>query len=55
MINCLIYLDKNNADFGDQSEFKDLNGVLIGVKYIEKVHWLYSFCIRLMLIKSRYC
>ena len=37
VINCLTCLDQDNADFGDQSEFEDLDGVLMGVKYIEKV------------------
>ncbi|MCJ1463538.1 hypothetical protein MMC07_002146 [Pseudocyphellaria aurata] len=36
--NCLTCLDQDNADFGDQSEFEDLDGVLVGVRYIEKVH-----------------
>ena len=38
VVNCLTCLDEDNADFGDQSEFEDLDGVLVGVKYIEKVH-----------------
>ena len=37
VINCLTCLDQDNADFGDQSEFEDRDGVLVGVKYIEKV------------------
>ncbi|MCJ1359880.1 MAG: hypothetical protein MMC33_009883, partial [Icmadophila ericetorum] len=37
VVNCLTCLDEDNADFGDQSEFEDLDGVLVGVKYIEKV------------------
>ena len=37
VVNCLTCLDQDNADFGDQSEFEDLDGVLVGVKYIEKV------------------
>ena len=37
VVNCLTCLDEENADFGDQSEFEDLDGVLVGVKYIEKV------------------
>ena len=40
VVNCLTCLDEENADFGDQSEFEDVDGVLIGVKYIEKVRWL---------------
>ncbi|KAF7510470.1 hypothetical protein GJ744_006316 [Endocarpon pusillum] len=37
VVNCLTCLDQDNADFGDQSEFEDRDGVLIGVKYIEKI------------------
>ena len=37
VVNCLTSLDEGNADFGDQSEFEDVDGVLIGLKYIEKV------------------
>ena len=37
VVNCLTCLDQDNPDFGDQSEFEDLDGVLVGVKYIEKV------------------
>ncbi|KAI0805555.1 hypothetical protein GGR55DRAFT_264601 [Xylaria sp. FL0064] len=34
---CLTCLDPNNIDFGDPGEFMDLEGVSIGVRYIEKV------------------
>ncbi|CAG8371502.1 unnamed protein product [Penicillium salamii] len=37
VVNCLSCLDETNPDFGDQSEFEDDDGILIGVKYIEKV------------------
>lgn len=37
VVNCLTCLDEDNADFGDQSEFEDKDGVLVGVRYIEKV------------------
>lgn len=40
VVNCLTCLDQENADFGDQSEFEDVDGVLVGVKYIEKVYRL---------------
>lgn len=43
VINCLTCLDKDNADFGNQSEFKDIDGVLVCVRYIEKVIEQYSF------------
>jgi len=34
---CLTCLDDDNADFGDVGEFHDEDGVLVGVRYIEKV------------------
>ncbi|EKJ68655.1 hypothetical protein FPSE_11166 [Fusarium pseudograminearum CS3096] len=34
---CLTCLDDGNADFGDESEFLDADGVLVGVRYIEKL------------------
>jgi serine/threonine protein kinase len=34
---CLTCLDNGNTDFGDESEFQDVDGVLVGVRYIEKV------------------
>lgn len=37
VVTCLTCLDDGNADFGDDSEFQDADGVLIGVRYIEKV------------------
>ncbi|KAJ5894355.1 hypothetical protein N7495_006046 [Penicillium taxi] len=37
VFNCLTCLDETNEDFGDQTEFEDSDGILIGVKYIEKV------------------
>ncbi|SMR55718.1 unnamed protein product [Zymoseptoria tritici ST99CH_3D1] len=37
VLNCLTCLDEDNADFGDESEFVDEDGVLVGVRYIEKV------------------
>ena len=43
VINCLTCLDEDNTDFGDQSEFEDLDGVLVGVKYIEKVNHHIAF------------
>lgn len=35
--NCLSCLDEENDDFGDRSEFEDEDGILIGLRYIEKV------------------
>ncbi|KAI9649892.1 hypothetical protein NHQ30_002476 [Ciborinia camelliae] len=37
VVNCLTCLDEDNMDFGDQGEFEDVDGVLVGVRYIEKV------------------
>jgi hypothetical protein len=37
VITCLTCLDESNTDFGDVTEFEDADGVLIGVRYIEKV------------------
>ncbi|KAF2028500.1 hypothetical protein EK21DRAFT_101818 [Setomelanomma holmii] len=34
---CLTCLDPGNADFGDESEFEDEQGILVGSRYIEKV------------------
>ena len=51
VVNCLTCLDQDNADFGDQSEFEDPDGVLVGVKYIEKVCQLCSSCIGLVLTR----
>lgn len=34
---CLTCLDKDNVDFGDEKEFYDEDGVVVGVRYIEKV------------------
>jgi serine/threonine protein kinase len=37
VVTCLTCLDGSDATFGDDSEFKDADGVLIGVRYVEKV------------------
>lgn len=37
VVTCLTCLDESNAAFGDDSEFEDADGVLIGVRYIGKV------------------
>ncbi|KAJ5899944.1 hypothetical protein N7495_004688 [Penicillium taxi] len=42
VVNCLTCLDETNQDFGDQTEFEDNDGILIGVKYIEKILLLLS-------------
>ena len=48
VINCLTCLDQDIADFG----FEDQDGVLVGVKYIDKVYQLYSFYGKLVLTMS---
>ncbi|KAF2463302.1 uncharacterized protein BDR25DRAFT_298344 [Lindgomyces ingoldianus] len=37
VVSCLTCLDESSLDFGDDSEFKDEDGVLIGVRYISKI------------------
>lgn len=37
VLTCLTCLDKNNENFGEESEFQDDDGVLVAVRYIEKV------------------
>jgi hypothetical protein len=34
-------LDPHNADFGDSAEFKDEDGIRVGVRYIPKVYWIF--------------
>lgn len=41
VVTCLTCLDEANTDFGDQSEFQDEDGILVGVRYIEKVCWYF--------------
>lgn len=51
VVNCLTCLDEDNEDFGNQSEFEDVDGVLVGVRYIEKVCWLCTFYVEIMLTR----
>jgi len=37
VVTCLTCLDKTDNAFGEESEFLDENGILVGVRYIEKV------------------
>ena len=37
VVNCLTCLDEGNTDFGGESELQDEDGILIGLKFIEKV------------------
>lgn len=39
--NCLTCLDEENDDFGDRSELEDEDGILIGLRYIEKVRHMH--------------
>lgn len=34
---CLTCLDANNEDFGDESEMTDADGIIVGVRFIEKI------------------
>ncbi|KAI0515148.1 hypothetical protein F5B22DRAFT_647028 [Xylaria bambusicola] len=34
---CLTALDSENSEFSDTTEFEDADGVLVGVRYIEKI------------------
>ena len=40
VVSCLTCLDKNNTHFGDEYDFEDEDGILVGVRYIEKVSWV---------------
>ena len=37
VVNCLSCMDEMNEEFSNESEFADADGILIGVKYVEKV------------------
>lgn len=37
VVTCLTCLDKSDNSFGDEAEFLDENGLLVGVRFIEKV------------------
>lgn len=37
VVSCLLCLDKGNEVFGDDKEFEDVDGIKVGVRYIEKV------------------
>ena len=37
VISCLTCLDPGNSDFGDESAVEDSDGILVGIRYIEKV------------------
>jgi hypothetical protein len=52
--NCLTCLDEENNDFGDRSEFEDEDGILIGLKYIEKVSFAHFPNSRMILMTNRF-
>lgn len=37
VVSCLTCLDRDNDSFGDEREFEDEDGLLVGVRFIEKV------------------
>jgi hypothetical protein len=37
VVTCLTCLDKDNVHFGDESDFRDQDDVLVGVRYIDNV------------------
>jgi hypothetical protein len=37
VLSCLTCLDPNNEGFGDEKNFVDEDGILVGVRYIETV------------------
>ncbi|OCK74701.1 hypothetical protein K432DRAFT_338647 [Lepidopterella palustris CBS 459.81] len=37
VLSCLTCLDPDNEDFGDECNFMDEDGILVGVRYIEKI------------------
>jgi hypothetical protein len=39
VVTCLTCLDRGNEDFGDEDEFKDEDGITVGVRFIEKVSY----------------
>jgi hypothetical protein len=53
VLSCMTCLDPDNSRFGDESNFTDEDGILVGVRYIEKVSQIISFLsIRLINFRS---
>jgi hypothetical protein len=50
---CLTCLDDDNIDFGNEQEFVDEDGILIGVRYIQKVLFQTPFNNMTMLTNNR--
>lgn len=42
VLACLTCLDPNNQGFGDEAELTDKDGIMVGVRYIEKVSYTIS-------------
>jgi hypothetical protein len=54
-VTCLTCLDESNTDFGDNTEFEDADGVLIGVRFIEKVRYYVLILVTRCSKTSRFC
>ena len=48
VVSCLTCLDPGNTGFGDQDELCDESGILVGVRYVEKVGRRQSFLCRIL-------
>jgi len=55
VVTCLTCLDESNTDFGDSSEFEDADGVLIGVRFIEKVRYFVLILVTRCSKACRFC
>ena len=44
VLQCMQCLDDDNVDFGDAEEFRDSEGIMISVRYIEKVSLDFPMC-----------
>lgn len=55
VVTCLTCLDESNIDFGDDTEFEDADGVLVGVRYIEKVRYYALILVTRHSKASRFC
>jgi hypothetical protein len=45
VVTCLTCLDRENLDFGNEKEFEDQDGIIVGLRFIEKVS-VCDYCIR---------
>ena len=55
VVNCLTYLEEDNADFVDGSDFEDEDGIVVGVRYIEKVSLPRKGMVTFSLTCNRFC